>query len=249
MAPRAGVFEPGEQEMVEQVFRLDDVTLSALMTPRSEVAWLDLDAPAEETRRMVASAGHSRYPVARGDLDHTLGLVYSKDLVACSLDGRPLDLEAVLHPPLFLPESITALEAVERLREAQSGAVLVINEHGGVEGLLTVTDVLKIIVGHIPEPGAVAEAQAQQQPDGSWLLDGMLPARQIQDLLGLDELPHEGKSHYQTLGGLVLLCLGRIPAVGDQFVCCGWRFEVTGMDGHRVDRVRAIPESSDKPAA
>jgi putative hemolysin len=246
---QAGVFEPGEQEMVEQVFRLDDVTLSALMTPRPEVIWIDLDAPAEETRRLVATAGHLRFPVARGDLDQALGLVYTKDLLAYSLEGQPLDLAAALRPPLFLPESISALEAVQRLKEAPADAALVINEHGGVEGLITVTDVLKPIVGPIAEAGRGLESLTVQGTDGSWLLDGTLPVGQVQEILKLEALPEEGKSHYQTLGGLVLLCLGRIPAAGDHFSCCGWRFEVIAMDGRRVDKVRALAEEGDTAPA
>ena len=243
---RAGVFEPAEQEMVEQVFRLGDAPVKAVMTPRLNVVWLNLDDPAEETRRVVATGGHSRYPVARGDLDHVLGLVFAKDLLAAGLDGRPLDLEAALRPALFLPESVTALEAVERLKENHTDGALVVDEYGGLEGLLTVDDILGAIVGDIPTPGRVAEPGAVQREDGSWLLDGMLPVDRIKGLLGVDSLPHEG-SGYQTLGGLAMLCLERVPTPGDRFECCGWQLEVVDMDGHRVDKILAA--SADQDAA
>jgi len=235
---RAGVFEPGEQEMVEQVFHLGDVPIKAIMTPRMDVVWLDLDDPAEEVRSVVAKAGHSRYPVARGDLDHMLGLIYAKDLLAAGLEGRPLDLEAILRPALFMPETVTALEAVERLKENHTDAALVVDEYGGLEGLLTVDDILRAIVGDIPTPGQAVEAGAVRREDGSWLLDGTLPVAQVRKLLDIVSLPHQD-SAYQTLGGLVMLYLQRVPSPGDRFECCGWRFEVVDMDGRRVDKVLA----------
>ena len=241
---RAGSFEPAEQEMVEHVFRLGDATVESLMTPRPEVVWLDLDDPAEESRRVVATGGYLRLPVARGDLDHGLGMVYATDLLADSLCGLPFDLEANLRPALYLPETITALEAVEQLRENRTDAALVIDEYGGFAGLLTVEDILEAIVGDIQAPGEPVELEAVQREDGSWLLDGTLPIDEVEELLGIDSLPDEG-SQYRTLGGLVLLCLGRIPSAGDHFHCCGWRFEVLDMDRRRVDKVLAISEGVD----
>ncbi len=236
---RAGAFEPAEQEMIEHVFRLGDATVKALMTPRPEVVWLDLDDPAEEARRVVATRGHSRFPVARGELDHVLGVVYVKDLLADGLGGQPFDLEANLRPALYLPETVTALEAMEQLRMNHTDAALVIDEYGGFEGLLTVEDILEAIIGDIVAPGELVEPEAVQREDGSWLLDGTLPIDEVKDLLRVDSLPHEG-SQYQTLGGFVMLCLGRIPSAGDHFSCCGWWFEVVDMDRLRVDKVLAI---------
>jgi putative hemolysin len=238
---RAGAFEPAEQEMVERVFRLDDVTISGLMTPRPDIVWLDLDDPAEEVRQIVMAGSHSRYLVGRGDLDNPLGLAYTKDLLANILEGQVLDLEGTVHPALFLPERISVLEAVERLKEAYADAALVINEYGGFEGLLTLTDVLQAIVGDIPEPGELIEPEAVRRADGSWLLDGALPAAEVKELLALGSLPRGYESYYQTLGGLVMLCLGRVPQAGESFDWIGWRFEVVDMDGHRVDKVLAVP--------
>jgi putative hemolysin len=236
---RAGVFAPGEQEMVEQVFRLGDATVKAVMTPRLDMVWLNLDEPAEERHRVVATGGHSRYPVARGDLDHVLGLAYAKDLLAAELEGRTLDLEAVLRPALFLPETVTALGAVEQLKKNRADAAFVVDEYGGLEGLLTVDDILRAIVGDIPTPGGAAEPGAVQREDGSWLLDGMLPIEELKELLGVGSLPHEDAG-YQTLGGLMMVCLERIPSPGDRFDCCGWRLEVVDMDARRVDKVLAV---------
>ncbi|MBN1138027.1 MAG: HlyC/CorC family transporter [Anaerolineae bacterium] len=245
---RAGVFEPAEEEMVGHVFRLTDATVRALMTPRLDVVWLDLDDPAEEMRRIVASSDHACFPVARGSLDHVVGLVYAKDLLLQSLDGRPLDLEAAFRPALFLPETVTVLEAVEQMKGNRADAALIIDEYGGFEGLLTAADILQAIVGDIPTADQPAGSEAVQREDGSWLLSGMLPADEVKELLGIDSLPYE-ETHYQTLGGLVLLCLGRIPAVGDHFPCCGWQFEVVDMDDRRVDKVLAVPQAPDTAQA
>ena len=239
---RAGVFQPAEQEMVEQVFLFGDATVKSIMTPRPEIVWLNLDDPAEEQSRVVAAGGHSRYPVARGDLDHVLGLVFIKNLLAACLDAGTVDIEAALQPALFLPESATALEAVARLKEKHIDAALVIDEYGGLEGLITVDDILRAIVGDIPTPGRAAEPGAVRREDGSWLLDGALPVAQAKRLLDIGSLPHQD-SAYQTLGGLVMLCLQRVPTPGDRFECCGWRFEVVDMDGRRVDKVLATPHS------
>jgi putative hemolysin len=241
---RAGVFEAAEEKMVERVFRLTDATVNALMTHRPDIVWLNLNDPVEETRRVVATGGHSRFPVARGDLDHVLGIVYARDLLADGLDGRPFELEATLRPALYLPESITALEAVQQLKVNRTDAALVIDEYGGFEGLLTIEDILEAIVGDIQAPGELVELEAVQREDGSWLLDGMLSIDEVKELLGIASLPYEG-SQYQTLGGLVMLCLERIPSTGDHFRCCGWRFEVVDMDHLRVDKVLAISEGVD----
>jgi putative hemolysin len=234
-----GVFEPEEHEMVIQVFRLADQTINAVMTPRPEVVWLDLEDSIETIRQVVATSGYSRFPVARGDLDHVIGLVYVKDLLARAIAGAPLDLKGMARPALFLPESVTALEAVEHLRETRNDAALVIDEYGGFQGLLTTYDILEAIVGDLPAAGEAPDSEAVQREDGSWLLDGMLVVDELRDLLDLAELPYGGKAHYQTLGGLVMVALGRVPSPGDHFHCCGWRFEVLDMDGHRVDKVLA----------
>ncbi len=236
---QVGVFEPEEHEMVMQVFRLADQTINAVMTPRPEVVWLDLDDPIDESRQLIASSGYSRFPVARSDLDHVIGLLYVQDLLATAIAGTPLELEGMVRPALFLPESVTALEAVERLKESRNDAALVIDEYGGFQGLLTTYDILEAIVGDLPAAGEAPDSEAVQREDGSWLLDGMLVVDELRDLLHLSELPYGGKAHYQTLGGLVMVALGRIPSPGDHFHCCGWRFEVLDMDGHRVDKILA----------
>ena len=237
-----GVFEPEEQEVVEHAFELADETINVLMTPRPEVVWLDLSDPSAQILDTVSRSGHSRYPVAQDDLDQVKGFVYAKDLLSRCLTEQPIELQALLRPVLFLPESITALAAIEQLKAAHSDVAVVIDEYAGFQGILTVDDILEELVGSIPEAGVTVDPEAVQRQDGSWLLDGRLSTQEIKETLGIRTLPYQDTSYYQTLSGLTMLCLDHIPSTGDSFVCSGWRFEVVDMDGFRVDKVLAIPQ-------
>jgi putative hemolysin len=227
--------------MVEAVFELADDRVTALMTPRPDVVWLDVEDPPERLRRRIVEGAPSRFPVSRAARPEPLGVVRAKDLLAAALAGRPLDLGASLRPPLLVPESTPALRALERFREAGEHLALVVDEYGGTAGLLTVQDVLEAIVGDLPAGGAAADRPAVRREDGSWLLDGGLAAAEVAGLLATRDLPGEVEGDFDTLGGFVLARLGRIPAPGDRFAWGGWRFEVVDMDGRRVDKVLATP--------
>ena len=233
----SGVFVPAEQELVEEVFRLADRTAGALMTPRPEIVWLDLDDHPDEIHRTIAQSGYSQFPVAEADLDNVLGMVHPKDLLNQTLQGTDPDVRAVLRPVIFVPESMAAFQVLERFKETHSDVVLVIDEYGGVQGLLTATDILEALIGDIPTPDEPDEPEIVQREDGSWLVDGRILVDELEDLLPLQELPFEGEGHYQTLGGMVMACLGRIPTAGEYCVYGGLRFEVVDMDGRRVDKV------------
>jgi putative hemolysin len=236
-----GVFEPSEQEIVERVFRLGDRTANSLMTPRPDVVWLDPNEPPEEIQKKITADSHTHYPVAEGQIDHIIGLVNSKDLLSQNLSCQPIDLRSVLRPALFIPESMSALDMLERFKQKRTHVAFVIDEHGGFQGLVTTSDILEAIVGDIPMPDEAEEAEIIQREDGSWLVDGKVPADELKDLLQTDELPFENENLYQTLGGLVMAFLGRIPKSGDHFEWGGFRFEVMDMDGHRVDKVLINP--------
>jgi putative hemolysin len=238
---RVGMFEPSEQEMVERIFRLADLPIGALMTPRREVIWLDLDEPADDVESTVVLSGHSHFPVARDGLDNVQGMVQAKDLLAQSLKDQAVDLQAVVRPALFVPETMSALELLERLREERAQVAFVIDEFGGFQGLVTISDLLGAIVGDVVQSEAALEPEAVLRPDGSWLLDGRVLIDELKDLLELDALPDEESGNYQTLGGMVMSYLGRIPTSGDSFHWRGWQFEVVDMDGHRVDKLLATP--------
>lgn len=237
----SGLFAAAEQEMVEGVFRLGDLRVDALVTPRTGIVWLDVNDPPDETRRKIVENGHSRYPVAQDDLDNLLGVVQSHDLLARTLAGQPLDLRAALRPPVFVPEGTPALQVLEVFREAGMHLALVIDEYGGVQGLVTLDDVLEAVVGEIPEAGERPEPAALQREDGSWLCDGMLPIAEFKEIFLIAALPKEDRGYYRTLGGFVMTHTGRIPGVGDRFEWNGLSFEVVDMDGLRVDKVLVVP--------
>jgi putative hemolysin len=234
---QVGVFEPIEEEIVDQIFRLSDRTVSAILTPRPDIVWLDLDDSLDAIKQKVVESGFSRYPVAQGNLDNVAGLVAAQDLLVQSLAGQPLDLRSIIQPALFIPETTPALVVVERLKQTRSHIALVIDEYGGVEGLVTLSDILTAIVGDIPEADEPADDEAIQREDGSWLIDGKFQIDEFQDLLEIEELPDVGEGYYQTVGGLVMAVLGRIPVPGDYFEWAGYRVEVMDMDGRRVDKV------------
>ncbi len=233
----AGVIEEAEQDMVESVFLLNDRPASALMTPRHEVVWLDLDDPPEELKRCIVQSPFSRFPVARESLDQVLGQVKAKDLLVRAWEGEPLDLEKVMQPPLYVPEIMPALKVLEELRASGTQLAIVIDEYGSVAGIVTLTDILEAIVGDIPASDQPEEPQAIQREDGTWLVDGMLTTDEFRHTFGLDELPGEEQGLFQTLAGFVVMQLGRVPAPADSFEWNGMRFEVVDMDGPRVDKV------------
>lgn len=235
---QAGVFDEAEQDMVTAVFRLGDRRAGELMNPRTEIIWLDVDDSLEEIIDTLTNSGYSRFPVCQDDLDHVIGIVQAKDLLARSLAGQPLDLRHSLRPPLFVPESNPVAKVLELFKQSQMPLALVIDEYGGTQGLITLNDILEAIVGDVE----VDEPQAVQRQDGSWLLDGTLLVEEFKEVLCLDVLPAEAEGYYQTLGGFVMMCLGRIPSEGDHFHWHNLRFEVMDMDGRRVDKVLVLPD-------
>lgn len=242
---RAGAFQPLEGELVEGVFRLGDQRIGALITPRPEIVWLDLDDSPQEWQRQITDSGHTRFPVARAQVEEVVGVVLAKDLLAQSLSGQPLDLEAAMQAPLFVPETMPALTVLERFKETYSHIALVINEYGGLEGLVTVGDVLDAIAGDLPEGREEAEPEVVQREDGSWLLDGMLAIDTFKDLFKISEpIPGHGR-YYWTLGGFVMSQLGQVPDAGDYFEWRDLRLEVVDMDGRRVDKV-LVSEASEE---
>jgi len=237
----AGTFEEAEQDMVERVFRLGDRPVSALMTPRPEIVWLDLEDSAEENRQKMMDSAHSRFPVCQGGLDNVLGVMYVTDLLGRSLSGQPLDLTASLRQPIFVPESTRGLKVLELFKQTGIHMALVVDEYGVIQGLVTLNDIMVEIVGDVPSDNQLEEPQAVQREDGSWLLDGMLAVDEFFEIFDMEELPEDHRGNYQTLGGFVITHLGRIPAAADYFEWEGMRFEVMDMDGNRVDKVLVMP--------
>ena len=228
---QAGVFEESEQDMVEGIFSLGDSRVYSLMTPRTDIVWLDVTDSIEEIREKVAECPYSRFPVRQDSLETIVGIVKSRDLLVESLSGKDIDLKTLLKPAYFIPETMFASRALELFKEKNTELLLVIDEFGGLQGLLTINDILEEIVGAME----FEEPQATQRQDGSWLLDGMLEVDEFKELFEFTTLPHEDE--YETLSGFVMTSLGRVPQASDNFEWNGFRFEVMDMDGRRVDKV------------
>jgi len=237
---QAGVFEETEQDMVEGVFSLSDQRVNALMTPRNEIIWLDVNDTPAEIRRKVKESPFSRFPVGDDSLDNVVGVVKAKDLLLADLKTGK-QLKEIARPPLFVPETAFGSRALEILKEAKREMVLVVDEFGVVQGLLTLADILEEIVGAFE-----GEPQATQRQDGSWLLDGMLQNDEFKEIFNLRRLPDE--EEYETLGGFVMLHMGRIPQAADLFEWNGLRFEVMDMDGKRVDKILVTTVPAKPPA-
>ena len=235
-----GVLDETEQDLIESVIRLDDQRITALMTPRTKIEWIDLDDDADDIRQQIIESQYSRMPVARGSLDDVIGIVKSRDLLAQVLSGNQLDLEKPARQPVFAPETKTALELLEIFKESASHVALVVDEFGAIVGLVTMNDVLEAIVGDLPVAGVVDHSVVLRD-DGSMLLDGHLSVADFRDVLKLKELPDDERDAYQTLAGFVLTRLERLPVEGDKFEWESYTFEVMDMDGRRVDKVLVTP--------
>jgi len=235
-AESAGVVEPAEKRMIAGVLRLGDLSVRALMTPRNEVEWLDLSQDEETLRRRIVESRHTRLPAGFGGSEEISGIVSSKDVLDVLLGGGKPDYRALLKPAPLVHDVALALEAMEVLRASPDNLALVVDEYGAFEGVLTTADMLEAIAGRfdLDEPGE--DPPLVQRDDGSWLIDGGVPAEELGDLLKL-QLPRV--RGYHTVAGFVLARFRRLPRVGESFEWRGWRFEVVDMDGHRIDRVLA----------
>jgi putative hemolysin len=247
----AGVFHESEQEIVSNVLRLDDQRVGAIMTHRSDFYLIDLDEPEETIRRLIAESPYERLVVCRDGLDHVIGILRTSDLLKAALTGEPLDIETKLRPPLYVPDSVSTTQLLDSFRKARMQFALIVDEYGELEGLVTLTDVMTAIVGDLPSYDSPDELDVVQREDGSWLVDGSVTIERLKSALDIeDELPGEDENNFNTLGGLVMHILGRIPAVTDHFESAGMRFEVMDMDRNRVDKVliARLPGQSDLPA-
>lgn len=241
----AGVFEETEQDMVEAVFQLGDKSARALMTPRTQIVWLNRNDTVEPIRAKLADSGHSRFPVCDGSLDNVLGVVQAKDLLTAFLSAGKIDLTATMQQAAFVPRSMPALQVLDHIKQSGSHIVLVVDEYGGIEGLLTHHDLLEAIAGDMPFGKTPAQPRAVQRKDGSWLLDGMMSVDEFKEIFHLENLPGEKRDAFQTLGGFLFTQMGRVPGVSESFEWNGLRFEVVDMDGKRIDKVLV----TEKPAA
>ena len=245
---QTGVFDEAEQTMVDGVFRFTDRRVDAIMTPHTELDWINLDDDHDKIVKDLMESSYSRLPVAHGDLDRSLGYINTKDLLGVDIHSPQFNLEAYIREPLFFPGNMQAVKAFEQFRETGIHHALVLDEYGGVEGFVTLYDVLESIVGDIPLDEHDKDQDVVLRSDGTWLVDGLIPIDELKEIMDVDELPEEDKAGFQTLSGFVMNQLGSIPKTGAVFDWDHWRFEVVDMDGHRVDRVLVTDLSANDQA-
>lgn len=237
----SGVIDDVEEEMIHGVLELADRPVQAIMTPRPDIYWIDLDDPADEIARDVAECPYSRLVVARdGDMSHPMGVVQKKDLVASLMDGTGLQIEEHLLEPLHVPEGSPAMHVLQNFRTRPLRVAFVFDEYGDFQGLVTLTDIMSAIAGQLPEEHRPTPQEIFQRDDGSWLVDGRASVTEVKEALDLT-ISTDGEFH--TAAGLALDALERIPVEGDSFTIDGWRVEVIDMDGNRIDKLLFIPPS------
>lgn len=234
---QTGVFDEAEEVMVDGVFRLTERRVDAIMTPHTELDWLDTNDGREVMVREMLDSLYSRLPVADGDLDRIIGFVSAKDLMGVDLFSEDFNIRDYVKEPIFFPGNMKAIKAFEQFQSTGIHQAIVMDEFGGVEGMVTLYDVLESIVGDIPQDEYDTDVEIQEQIDGSLLMDGLVPIDVLKEKLGVEELPEEYKAGYQTLSGFIMNQMGKIPKVGQGFDWDGFTFKVIEMDGHRVERV------------
>ncbi len=243
----AGMFEKTEHDIVTRALRLDDVRIAALMTPRADLEFIDLNETVEQNLAKIAATPYSRFPVYRGDRTQVIGIVHAGDLFEQVIRGNSLskvDIAAVTKPALYMPESVSAMDLLETLKKNRSEIALVVDEYGEIEGMVTLSDVMGALVGEVSIVDDPQDADAIQREDGSWLVDGGVSFDRFRDIFSTEvRFPEESAGVYHTLAGFVLTQLGHIPKATDYFEWNGYRFEVVDMDRHRIDRlmVTALP--------
>lgn len=234
----AGVFDPHEQAMVSRVFRMDERRVTSVMTPRVDITYLDLGTSFAANRHTLLQSPNSRFPLCKGGLDEIVGIVHAKAMLEDALQDKQFDLTRRAAKPLYIPESLTITEALETFKRHREHFALVLDEYGEIQGLVTMTDVMEAVVGDIGTVGDKADFDMVRRDDGSWLVDGTVDVQRFRDMAGLEEaLPEEDTDTYNTIGGFVMMQLGRIPHVCDKFEAGGYRFEVVDMDRNRVDKI------------
>ena len=228
-----------EHSIMENTFRLGDRRVSTIMTPRLDLTWIDVNADAAEIRSRLGGAGRSAFLVCDDDIENVVGFVQAEDLLAQSLDGQPLALRTVLREPLYVPASMPVLRLLETFRSSRCRAAVVLDEFGGVAGVATVDDIVEALIGELPDPDDATPPSIAREADGSWTIDGGTPISDVVAVLDIDPPSDEEAHEFDTVGGLVMMMLGRLPQAGDVVEHSNARFTVERMDGRRVAVVRA----------
>ncbi len=232
-----GIFERAEQELVENIFSLDEKKVVSIMTQRKDIIALDIDDPLEDNLRIIKQSVFTRYPVCKGGFENVLGMIQAKDLLHRLLDDKSVTLAELVRPPLYVPEAISPMQLLEQFKRTRNHTALVVDEYGEIEGLVSINDVMEAIVGDLPTEASDSDEEIVQRDDGSWLVDGMMSLDDFKEHFDLDMIEGEETGDFQTVAGFVIFMLGRVPATADRVEWGGFTFEVVDMDRTRVDKL------------
>ncbi|MGB9937138.1 MAG: hemolysin family protein [Methanobacterium sp.] len=233
---KTGEFEKAEEEIINRVFELDERRINTIMTPKTDITWLDINDSTEEILNTIFESKHSILPVSEGYLDNFLGVIQVKDIIKTCSTGNKLDLKNHLREPLIVPENSFALNVLKQFKKTAEDVhiAIIVDEYGDIEGLITLYDILESIVGDLP---TTDDLKAIKRADGSWLIDGLINIEEFKSIFGIEKLPREDESNYQTLAGFIITYLGKIPDTGETFIWNGFKFEIMDKDGYHIDKV------------
>jgi len=233
----AGIFHKMEQDICQRAFRMDDLSVHDIMTPRPDIVWLDYTAPFQENLDKIREAHHTLFPVCKGGLDQVVGILHVKDLFKIYPEIEKSDIESLLHQPFIFPETVSIMKIIEHFRSSPINIALVVDEYGVIQGLVTVNDIVEALVGDISSFREAGDQEIVEREDGSWLVDGTIPIETFKQNFNIADMPGDKDEDYHTLGGFIMTYLGRVPVTGDLIHWDKYRFEVVDMDGNRVDKV------------
>ncbi len=233
----AGIIGKTEKEILDSVFRFGDKKVESIMTPRTQIIWLDVSSTIDESLKVISDTKYSHYPVCEESIDNMLGIVRIKDLFHLQLTNQPLSIKENLTRPLYIPESSRALKLLEKFKETKNHVAIVIDEYGGIQGMVTVNDIVSQVLGEFPASDRQDEPYAIKREDNSWLIDGMIPVDNFKEIFNLEILEGEEEEGFQTISGFIMMKLEKIPRSGDKFESDGISYEVVDMDGNRIDKI------------
>ncbi len=231
-----GTLPAEEQQMLERVFRLGDRSITLLMTPRKNVVWLDVHDTLEVNVKKMVESNHTQFPVCDSSPDNIIGMVSIKAVLSKLVEDVPLEFRDLLTPPLYIPDNLPSLRVLRRFHELKTHIAIVLDEYGSFEGVITLNDFMDALLGTMGE-GVMEDPPVVTRPDGSWLIDGQFAVDELKELLEVHSLPEEEQGNYETLAGLLMTLLQRIPKIGDRVEWENFSFEIVDMDVNRVDRV------------
>ncbi len=241
-AASSGVFHAREHELFQRAFSLDDIQARSLMVPRADVLWIDESMQTEDVRVLLGTSPFSHYPVCRGSFDEVIGVVHIKDLIAYGLlAGTDFRVATVAQPPLYVPETSTALKVLQLFKEERTHLAFVVDEYGSIQGIVTLNDVVTALLGEVLRHGEASEPDATRRADGSWLVEARMPLHELVRTLAIEDVAPDELHGASTAAGLLIALLGRLPRVGESVVWRGWRIEVVDMDQQRIDKLLVSP--------